>query len=132
MEMILELVKSIVIFTLLTSILVQLISESTIQKYIRFFSGVLFCILLLQGVLTGIKKYDLLKELEQLSKEYTEDNMDDIFLEQEKEREFKITEEYEKQKKQQQKQIGNEEESRQDRTKIEIPKIIIEGEENGE
>lgn len=136
MEAILEFVKGIVIFTFLTAILEQLISESIMQKYVRFFTGILFCVLLLQGVLTAFKKQDLLKEMEQLSQEYTEDDMDDMFLEQEEEREQKITEEYEKQKiETEQEQLNSKndsKESSQDRIKIEIPRIIIEGEEDGE
>lgn len=133
MEAILDLVKSIVIFTFLTTILEQLISDSAMQKYIRFFFGILFCVLLLQGVLAVFKKQDFMRQLVRLPQEYTKDNMDDMFLEQEAEMEQKITEEYEKQEeKNQQKQIKSNEKSKQDKRKIEIPKIIIEGEKDGE
>lgn len=133
METILDFVKSIVIFTVLTTILEQLISESTMQKYIRFFTGILFCILLLQGICTMLKKQELLNTMEQLAFEYTEEEMGDMFLKQEEEREHKITQEYEKQKEQNQlKQNNKLDESKQDVKKIEIPRIIIEGEEDGE
>ena len=133
MEAILDLVKSIVIFTFLTTILEQLISDSAMQKYIRFFFGILFCVLLLHGVLAVFKKQDFMRQLVRLPQEYTKDNMDDMFLEQEAEMEQKITEEYEKQEeKNQQKQIKSNEKSKQDKRKIEIPKIIIEGEKDGE
>ena len=133
MEAILEFVKSIVIFTFLSAILEQLISESMIQKYVRFFTGILFCILLLQGVFTVFKKQDFFIDMEWLTQNYTQEDMDDMFFKQEEKREYKIKEEYEKQEKNKRQKHNNKpEESKQNVKTIEIPKIMIEGEEDGE
>lgn len=132
MEPIYELVKNIVIFVFLTAILEQLISESSMQKYIRFFSGIILCILLLQGVLTVFEKQDILQQMKQLSLEYTGEEMEELFMEQEEERQKKITEEYEKQAEQSGQGKEKQEKEKQEQQKIEIPEISIGGEENGE
>lgn len=132
MEPIYELVKNIVIFVFLTAILEQLISESSMQKYIRFFSGIILCILLLQGVLTVFEKQDILQEMKQLSLEYTGEEMEEMFVEQEEERENKITEEYEKQAEQNGQDEKKSEKEKPQQRKIEISEISIGGEENGE
>lgn len=110
METIYTIIKSIVIFVLLSSVLEQLISGSSMQKYIRFFSGILLCILLLQGIFSFLNSEDFQQELERLAEEYQDPKMEEIFLE--KENQWK-------------EQEKNKKEEKKEQEKIEIPKVTI-------
>lgn len=54
MNWIFQVVKGIVYFLLLSSILEQLVWDTKMEKYIRFFSGLLLCMVLVNTVSKGV------------------------------------------------------------------------------
>ena len=94
MEQIMGMLRQIACLLLLFSLLEQLISDSKMQKYVRFFSGVLLCVCLLQNVgdLLSVDWFETINFSVEESKEY-----EDEFLEWEERREQQIDHMYEEQ-----------------------------------
>lgn len=94
MEQIMGVLKQLACLLLLFSLLEQLISDSKMQKYLRFFSGILLFISLLQSV-GNLLPVDWFKDISfsvQEAEEYEDD-----FLEWEEKREQQIDYMYENQ-----------------------------------
>lgn len=94
MEQIMGVLKQIGCLLLLFSLLEQLISDSKMQKYLRFFSGILLCVSLLQSV-DDLLSVDWFEEIT-FSVEETEE-YEDKFWEWEEKREQQIDYIYENQ-----------------------------------
>ena len=94
MEHIMDVLKQLACLLLLFSLLEQLICDSKMQKYLRFFGGIILCISLLQGVgdLLSVEWFDELTFSAKGAEEYEEK-----FLEWEEKREEQIDQIYKNQ-----------------------------------
>lgn len=115
MEQIMDLLKQLACLLLLFSLLEQLISDSKMQKYLRFFAGILLCVAVLQGLgeLLSVNWFDEITFSVEESKKY-----EDEFFEWEEKREEQINHIYENQE-----QVGSDTKELEDDNRIQIDSI---------